>query len=101
MSAAPSPAAPGADTFSEQELQQLVAPIALHRDALFTQILMASTYPLEVVAAERWVKSNPGLKGKALEDALQAQAWDPSVKSLTVFPQVLTMMSEKKGYVCT
>jgi hypothetical protein len=93
--AAPSSAAPGAKTFSEQELEQLVAPIALHPDALFTQILMASTYPLEVVAAERWIKSNASLKGKALEDALQGQTWDPSVKSLTVFPQVLTMMSEK------
>ncbi|RZA33668.1 MAG: DUF3300 domain-containing protein, partial [Lysobacteraceae bacterium] len=86
---------PAGQTFSEQELQQLVAPIALHPDALFSQILMASTYPLEVVAADRWVKSNSGLKGQALEDALQAQAWDPSVKSLTVFPQVLSMMSEK------
>ena len=56
---------------------------------------MASTYPLEIVAAERWVKANPGLKDKALEDALQQQTWDPSVKSLAVFPQVLTMMSEK------
>jgi hypothetical protein len=94
-SAAPSSTAPSGKTFSEQEIEQLVAPIALHPDALFTQILMASTYPLEVVAADRWVKSNPGLKDKALEDALQAQPWDPSVKSLTVFPQVLTMMSEK------
>jgi hypothetical protein len=89
------PAAPAAKTFSQQEIEQLVAPIALHPDALFTQILMASTYPLEVVAADRWVKSHPGLKDKALEDALQAQTWDPSVKSLTVFPQVLAMMSEK------
>jgi hypothetical protein len=88
-------ASPGAKTFSEQEIEQLVAPIALHPDALFTQILMASTYPLEVVAAERWIKSHSGLKGKALEDALQAEPWDPSVKSLTVFPQVLTMLSEK------
>jgi hypothetical protein len=88
-------AAPGAKTFSEQEIEQLVAPIALHPDALFTQILMASTYPLEVVEAERWVKKHKDLKGKALEDALQSQPWDPSVKSLTVFPQVLTMMSEK------
>jgi hypothetical protein len=56
---------------------------------------MASTYPLEIVLAERWVKANPSLKGKALEDALQKQRWDPAVKSLAVFPQVLTMMSEK------
>lgn len=97
---AQSPTAPasqdaGTKTFSQQELEQLLAPIALHPDALLAQILMASTYPLEVVAAERWVKANPGLKEKALEDALQAQPWDPSVKSLAVFPEVLTMMSEK------
>jgi hypothetical protein len=88
-------AAPAGKTFSAQEIEQLVAPIALHPDALFSQILMASTYPLEVVEAERWVKKHPDLKGKALEDALQSQPWDPSVKSLAVFPQVLTMMSEK------
>jgi hypothetical protein len=94
--AAPAAApAPGAKTFSQQEIEQLVAPIALHPDALFTQILMASTYPLEVVEAERWVKSHKSLKGKALEDALQSQTWDPSVKSLAVFPEVLAMMSEK------
>ena len=91
---APAPAA-GDKTFSQQELDQLVAPIALYPDALLAQVLMASTYPLDVVAAERWVKANPSLKDKALEDALQQQPWDPSVKSLAVFPQVLTMMSEK------
>jgi len=90
-----SPAAAGAKAFSQQELDQLLAPIALYPDALLAQVLMASTYPLEVVAADRWVKANPGLKDKALEDALQQQSWDPSVKSLAVFPQVLTMMSEK------
>src|SRR6185436_7713522 len=75
--------------------EQLLAPIALYPDELFAQVLMASTYPLEIVAAERWVKANPGLKDKALEDALQQQTWEPGVKSLAVFPQVLTMMSEK------
>ena len=85
----------GAKTFSQEELDQLVAPIALYPDALFSQVLMASTYPIEIVSAERWVKANPGLKDKALEDALQQQPWDASVKSLAVFPQVLTMMSEK------
>ena len=94
QSAAPA-SAPSAPTFSQQELEQLVAPIALYPDALLAQVLMASTYPLEVVSAERWVKANPGLKDKALEDALQKQPWDASVKSLAVFPQVLTMMSEK------
>ena len=82
-------------TFSQEELDQLVAPIALYPDSLFAQILMASTYPLDIVAAERWVKANPKLKDKALQDALDKQPWDPSVKSLAVLPQVLTMMSEK------
>lgn len=81
--------------FTQQELEQLLAPIALYPDALLAQVLMASTYPLEVVAAERWVKANPGMQGKALEDALQQQTWDGSVKSLAAMPQVLTMMSEK------
>jgi hypothetical protein len=94
---APSAAAepPASRTFSKEELDQLVAPIALYPDALLVQILMASTYPLEVVTADRWVKANPGLKEKALEDALVSQPWDASVKSLAAFPQVLTMMSEK------
>ncbi len=93
--AAATQAAAGARTFSQQELDQLVAPVALYPDALLAQVLMASTYPLEIVSAERWLKANPGLKDKALEDALQQQTWDASVKSLAVFPQVLTMMSEK------
>ncbi len=66
-------AAPAAPAFSQQELDQLVAPIALYPDDLFAQVLMASTYPLEVVQAERWVKANPSLKDKALQDALQQQ----------------------------
>ena len=81
--------------FKPEELEQIVAPIALHPDDLIAQILMASTYPLEVVQAERWAKQNASLKGDALTKALEAQDWDPSVKSLVNFPQVLTMMSEK------
>jgi Protein of unknown function (DUF3300) len=81
--------------FKPEELDQLVAPIALYPDSLLAQVLMASTYPLEIVSAARWVKANPKLKDQALEDALQTQPWDPSVKSLTVFPEVLTMMNEK------
>src|SRR5258705_1533084 len=74
---------PGENLFSREEIEQLVAPLALYPDALVAQILMASTYPLEVVSAARWVKANPGTKGKALEDAMQSQPWDASVKSLT------------------
>ena len=73
----------------------MVAPIALYPDPLLAQVLMASTYPLEVVEAARWQQENPNLKDEELEDALQQQSWDPSVKSLTAFPQVLTMLDEK------
>jgi hypothetical protein len=84
-----------ATTFRNEELEQLVAPIALYPDSLVAQILMASTYPLEVVSAARWSKANPKVKGTALEDAMQKQTWDASVKSLTAFPQVLAMLDEK------
>jgi hypothetical protein len=84
-----------APTFKPEEIEQLVAPIALYPDPLLAQIFMASTYPLEVVEAARWQKEHPDLKDKALEDALQSQPWDASVKSLVAFPQVLTMMNEK------
>ena len=90
--AAPQPAA---KTFSPEQLEQLAAPIALYPDPLLAQIFMASTYPLDIVMADRWVKANPKVKDKALEDALQKQPWDPSVKSLTTVPQVLSMLSEK------
>jgi hypothetical protein len=81
--------------FKQEELDQMLAPIALYPDSLLTQILMASTYPLEIVQADRWAKQNKDMKGDALAKALEAQPWDPSVKSLVNFPQVLTMMSEK------
>ena len=81
--------------FKKEEIEQLVAPIALYPDALVAQILMASTYPLEVVSAARWSKANPGVKDKALEDAMQQQTWDPSVKSLTAFPSVIAMLNDK------
>jgi hypothetical protein len=81
--------------FKQEELDQLLAPIALYPDDLLTQILMASTYPLEVVQAERWAKQNKSLKGDALKAALDKQTWDDSVKALVPFPDVLTMMSEK------
>src|SRR3954454_14430355 len=67
-----------------EELEQVVAPVALYPDSLLAQVLMASTYPLEVVQAERWVKQNPKLKDSA--DALNKQPWDPAVKSLAGFP---------------
>jgi hypothetical protein len=88
------PPAP-ARSFAPEELEQLAAPIALYPDPLLAQVLMASTYPLEVVLAERFLQANPGLTGDTLSQALQAQSWDDSVKSLVTFPQVLKMMSDR------
>ncbi len=85
----------GTPVFKQEELDQILAPIALYPDSLVAQILMASTYPLEVVQADRFAKQSASLKGEALTKALESQSWDPSVKSLVNFPQVLTMMSEK------
>jgi hypothetical protein len=84
-----------APVFKQEELDQILAPIALYPDSLVSQILIASTYPLEIVQADRFAKQNSSLKGDALTKALEAQSWDPSVKSLVNFPQVVTMMSEK------
>jgi len=86
---------PADKPFKQEELDQLLAPIALYPDSLLAQVLMAATYPLEVVQARRWLKANPNLKGDALAAALEQQGWDPSVKSLVNFPQVLEMMNEK------
>ena len=91
---APPDAAPAAPPISQDLLDSLLAPIALYPDQLLTQVLMASTYPLEVVEAARFVKANPSLKGAQLDDALKDQTWDPSVLSLAAFPQVLDMMNE-------
>lgn len=85
----------GAPLFKPEQLEQIAAPIALYPDDLLAQIFMAATYPLEIVQASRWVKSNKDLKGDQLTKALEQQNWDPSVKSLVNFPQVLEMMSEK------
>ena len=81
--------------FRQEELDQMLAPIALYPDSLLAQILMAATYPLEVVQADRWVRANKNLSPEARNDALDRQSWDPSVKALVPFPDVLAMMSEK------
>jgi len=83
--------------FKPEEIEQLVAPIALYPDSLVAQILMASTYPLEVVQAARWQKQNASLKGQALEDALEKQPWDPAVKSLVTLPQVIQGIANVVG----
>ena len=89
--AAQTPAAQAPATaaaFTKEQLEQIVAPMALYPDPLVSQMLMASTYPLEIVEAARWLKANPGLKDKALEEALKKEDWDASVKSLCGFPDV-------------
>jgi len=87
------PAAPS--VFGPEELEQIAAPIALYPDPLLAQVLMAATYPLEVVQAARFAQANPGLTGERLAEALQARPWDDSVKSLVAFPQILAMMNDK------
>jgi Protein of unknown function (DUF3300) len=88
-------AAPAQQLLSKAQLDALVSPIALYPDALLSEILIASTYPLEVVEADRWAQANKNLKGDALKAAADKQSWDDSVKSLTATPDVLDMMSNK------
>jgi uncharacterized membrane protein YgcG len=83
---------------SQQELQQLVAPIALYPDALVAQVLAASTYPSEVVEADRWIQGHSDLKGQALAKEVDKQPWDPSVKALTQFPSVLENMDKNLSW---
>lgn len=90
-----SASATAATSFRQEELEQLAAPIALYPDSLVSQMLMAATYPLEVVQAERFVAQHKNLQGEALARQLDAQPWDPSVKSLANFPQALLMMSSQ------
>jgi hypothetical protein len=86
---------PPAQLLSAEQLDQLVAPIALYPDNLLGQILTASTYPLEMVMAARWSAANPNVKGSQIEGAMQQQTWDPSIKALAAVPQVLAMMNDK------
>ncbi|MGA8497828.1 MAG: DUF3300 domain-containing protein, partial [Xanthobacteraceae bacterium] len=87
--------APSQQLLTAGQLDALVAPIALYPDALLSEILMASTYPLEVVEADRWVNANKTLQGDALKAALDKQNWDDSIKSLAATPDVLDLMSNK------
>jgi hypothetical protein len=80
--------------FSPEELDQMLAPIALYDDALLSQVLMAASYPLEIVEAARWSQANPNLKGDAAVSAVADKTWDVSVKSLVAFPSVLKQLSD-------
>lgn len=84
-----------APKFKPEELEQMLAPIALYPDALLSQMLMAASYPLEVVEAARWSKANPALKGDAAIAAVKDKDWDVSVKSLVAFPDVLKQMNDQ------
>ena len=98
---AAAPSAQAALAYSQAQLDQLLAPIALYPDALAAQILAASTYPLEVIEAYRWQQESghANLKGDQLDAALQDEDWDPSVKSLIPFPQVLRMMNDRLDWM--
>ncbi|MDM0024391.1 DUF3300 domain-containing protein [Variovorax saccharolyticus] len=99
-SATPAFTAPAADgTFSQAQLDQMMAPIALYPDSLLSQVLMASTYPADVADAAKWSKANPQQSGDAAVRAVENQPWDPSVKSLVAFPQVLQTMGDKPDWV--
>lgn len=91
--------APPQQLLTAGQLDALVSPIALYPDALLSEILMASTYPLEVVEADRWVNANKTLQGDALKAAIDKQNWDDSVKSLAATPDVLDMMSNKLDWM--
>jgi hypothetical protein len=84
--------------FSEAELDQMLAPIALYSDALLAQVLLAATFPDQVAEADTWLKANPDLKGDSFNDALDKMNWDLSVKALAPFPQVLAMMVEQTAW---
>ena len=93
--AQPGPVPSDQTEFNQAQLDQMLAPIALYPDPLLSQVLMASTYPLEVVEADRWSRAHPDLRGDAAVRAVERQSWDPSVKSLVAFPQILHTMDDK------
>ena len=85
-------------SFNNEELAQMLAPIALYPDALLSQVLMAASYPFEVVEADRFLAKNPGLNGDALDNALKEKDWDVSVLSLCYYPKILSMMTENLNW---
>jgi hypothetical protein len=86
-------------TFSKEQIEQLVAPIALYPDQLLSQVLMAATYPADVAEAAKWSKANKDMKGDAAVQAVQNQPWDPAVQALAAFPQVLQPMGDQPDWV--
>lgn len=92
------PPAPTSARLTPEQLQQLVAPIALYPDSLVAQILAASAYPTQIVEAERFLQANPNLNEAALGSQIDQQDWDPSVKALTQFPSVLSNMNNNLSW---
>lgn len=97
---APAPPPPD-QTLSADQLNNLVAPIALYPDPLLSQVLVAATYPLEVVQAYQWMQRNPGISGPALTQAAQQQNWDASVQALVVFPDVIKRLNDDVSWTTT
>lgn len=95
---APAAAAATTTTYAPGQMEALAAPIALYPDQLLAKVLIASTYPLEIVEAARWRQQNKGLSGTALDSALASQTWDDSVKELAYTPDVLAMMDKEIGW---
>ena len=85
---------PEAPKLSSDQLDSLVAPIALYPDQLLSQTLVASTYPLEIIQLQQWMEKNKNLKGKALSDAVEKQTWDPSIQAMSAFPDVVQRLSD-------
>ena len=95
------PATQPATLLSPAQLDDLVAPIALYPDPLLSQVLVASTYPLEIVEAQQWLTQNRGLQGQALMDAARQQNWDPSVQAMVAFPNALATMTQDVQWTTT
>ncbi len=91
---AAAPAEQAAAKLPPDQLDSLVAPIALYPDPLLSQVLVASTYPLEVIQLQQWLAQNKGLNEKALADAVKKQDWDPSIQGLAALPEAVKLLAE-------
>lgn len=94
QSAKPADATPAVTKLPNDQLDSLVAPIALYPDSLLAQVLVASTYPLEIIQLQQWLAKNPNLKDKALADAVKKQDWDPSIQSMAAMPDVVKRLAD-------
>lgn len=97
--AAPAAAPQVPVAYTAAQIDQWVAPVALYPDALLSQVLMAATYPANVIQAAQWSRDNPRMQGDAAVQAVAGQPWDPSVKSLVAFPQLMSLMGENPPWV--